>query len=167
MKPSIRSLTLAWAESASPARIDREALKDLRGRLAEELGAQKRISNRYLVEILLETTLPIDAALGGVAVDLRGRIRTREPEAALEVLAELGEEYETAAADRRGELRMAVLRAKQRLALRLRRAALQGSQRRPFEELQLAVMTWLENPAVFAGWLAARRRARGEATLVD
>ncbi len=160
MKPSIRSLTLAWAESARSARIDRAALTALRGRLAEELGPERQISDRYLVEILSETTLPIDAALGGVAVDLRGRIRTREPEAALDVLAKLGDEYESAAADRRRELRMAVLRAKDRLALRLRRGSQDDTGREPFEELRQALLTWLENPTVFSAWLSARRRAR-------
>jgi hypothetical protein len=160
MKPSIRSLTLAWAESARPGKIDRAALTALRSRLVEELGPERRISDRYLVEVLSETPLPIDAALGGVAVDLRGRIRTREPEAALDVLAELGEEYESAPAKRRQEFRTAVLRAKDRLALRLRRGGQDGAEAASFEELRQALLTWLENPTVFSAWLSARRRAR-------
>lgn len=160
MKTSIRALTLAYLEAEKPERIDRPALTALRRSVAEQLGPERRVSERYLVEVLLETNVPIDEAVGGIAVDLRGRIRTRDPEAALAALAELGDEYAAADSGRRQELRTAVLRAKDRLQRRLSKAPPSGPQRAAFEELRAALLTWLENPPVFSAWLSLRRRPR-------
>ncbi len=160
MKTSIRALTLAYLEAEKPERIDRAALTALRRSVAEQLGPERRVSERYLVEVLLETQVPIDEDLGGIAVNLRGRIRTRDPEAALTALAELGDEYAEAEAFRRRELRTAVLRAKDRLQLRLAKAPPSGPQRAALEELRAALLTWLENPPVFSAWLDLRRRPR-------
>lgn len=160
MKVSIRALTLAYLEAKKPERIDRAALTALRRAVATQLGPERRVSERYLVEVLLETRVPIDEALGGIAVDLRGRIRTRDPEAALKALAELGDEYAEADAPRRRELRTAVLRAKDRLQRRLAKPPESGVERAALEELRAALLTWLENPPVFSTWLGVRKRPR-------
>lgn len=159
MKLSIRSLTLDYVQTRQPERIDRPTLAALRQYVAAKLGPQRRVSERYLVEILLETDIPIDEALGGIAVDLRGRIRTRDPASAMTVLAALSEEYESADAQRRQELRTAVIRAKERLQRRLARSKPSVEQVGPFEELRVALLTWLENPGLFSAWHRARRRA--------
>lgn len=160
MKLSIRALTLEYARDRRPSRIDRATLTEIRSFVADRLGPERRVSERYLIEILLETEIAIDDSLGGIAVDLRGRIRTRDPVAAMESLSALSREFEEADEQRRQELRTAVLRAKERLMRRLARTRPAGADAALAEELRAALMTWLENPPVFAAWHSLRRRAR-------
>ncbi|MBI1357950.1 MAG: hypothetical protein GC160_26735 [Acidobacteria bacterium] len=164
MKPSIRSLLAAWIEAEQPARIDRDAFAALKRAVAAGLPQGRRLSDRYLVDLLLATDLPVERSLGGIAVDLRGRLHTSRPDEALDALAELGREYEAAGAERRRDLRDAVLRAKDRLRPRLARPSADAE---ALERLWQGLLTWLENPLVFAPWLAAMRKAKARERLVN
>ena len=73
-------------------------------------------------------------------------------------LRSLADQYQQADLSRKKACRTLVISAKDKLRWWLRRAARKDERRPEKEEILLWVGTWLENPALFADWIAIRRR---------
>ncbi len=160
-RASVRELVQAFLNERRPARIGREEWSALEARLAGGGGQRRPVSARRILEVLHETDLEIDRALGGLPPDLRDRVRTRTPEAAAESLLAMSTEYAHARAAgdavRAEDVRRAVRQAKDRLRLTFGRKNLREETRRQKGELLEWFLVWLENPGVFPAWLSAKR----------
>lgn len=162
-KPSLKSLVLDYLETNRPALVDQQELAALHRHVAERVGAGKRVSDRYLLEVVSETDTAVDRALGGLPLDLRGRVHFRDAASAEASLLDLEREYGAAreAGDRpRAEdCRRAVRQAKDRLRMILRNPRLSAAKKAEKEELLRWFLVWLEDPLLFSHWLALRKRA--------
>lgn len=133
----------AYLEQSRPATITEARWAELLGRLAP-------VSESYLRRLLRETGLPLAPLVAGVRQDSL---------AALEgSLLDLGEEYARAreAGDplRTRACRRLVIQAKDHARWALRRGHAEK------EEMILWMLTWLENPGVFAPWVDLRKCVR-------
>jgi hypothetical protein len=159
--PSIKTLVLEYLERNHTAEINVPELAALRRHVAASAQRAKPISDRYLLDILLATDIPITRSLGGVPPDLRGRVHFADAERAAASLLEMLEEYRRSrtAGDalRAEDCRRAVRLAKDRLRLVLRRPNLSPSKRQEKEELLQWFLVWLETPDLFDQWLDLRR----------
>jgi len=159
---SVKSLIEAWIETERPNLIGPEEFRRLQQEIGARLGPNRRLAPRYLLEVLLLTELEVDSAVGGIPVDLRGRVGFADEREARTSLLEMAAEYRTAQqsgrADRARDCRQAVLLAKDRLRVILGNKNLDEAKRRDKEELLNWFVVWLENPEVFAEWLAVRRK---------
>ena len=160
--PSIKSLVLRYLEVHRPAEIDEKELAAIERSVRDGLAKAKPVSRSYLLGILSETPLAIARSLGGLPVDLRGRVHFSTLEHAGESLLDLQEQYSRARAaahkERQQDCRRAVRQAKDRLKLMLRKPNLPAEKRREKEEILLWFLVWLETPELFDRWLALRRR---------
>ena len=165
-KISIKSVVLAYVEQRKPAIIDNGELATLRLGVAKSVGTGRRISQQYLLDVLSQTDVPIARSLGGLPADLRGRVHSRDPQAAASSLLDLQQEFEEAR--RRGDgqraedCRSAVRQAKDRLRLVLRRSNLSPEKKEVKQELLRWFLVWLETPELFSQWLELRRSAKTE-----
>ena len=163
---SIKSVVLAYVEQHKPAVIDGQQLTALCLSVAKSVGAGRRISQQYLLDVLSQTDTPIARSLGGLPADLRGRVHFRDPEAAACSLLDLQREFKEAR--RRGDspraedCRSAVRQAKDRLRLVLRRSNLSAEKKEEKQELLRWFLVWLETPELFGQWLELRRSAKTE-----
>ncbi|HBY60250.1 MAG TPA: hypothetical protein DEH78_10530 [Solibacterales bacterium] len=105
----------------------------------------------WLRHALRDTGIPLAPLVEGVRQDSLDALER--------TLAALAHEY--AAGRDRPAVRQAVLTAKEHARFALRR--LEGAPRAAKEEMLLWMLTWLENPAVFAGWVGLRKRALSSA----
>ncbi|MBI3664918.1 MAG: hypothetical protein HY236_01620 [Acidobacteria bacterium] len=132
-KPSRKALVEEYLRRNRPAEIDAPALAALRRYVIEGLGEGARVSNRYLLDLLESTDVPIARELGGLPPDLRGRVHFHDLAAAEASLRDLLQEDEMARAAansrRLEDCRHAVLQAKERLEMILRRAGLSPAKR--------------------------------------
>lgn len=161
-KPSIKSLVLQYLEVHRPAEIDERELAAIERSVSDGLARAKPASRSYLLGILSETPLAIARSLGGLPVDLRGRVHFGSLERARESLLDLQAEYSRARAarsrERAEDCRRAVRQAKDRLKLMLRKPSLSAEKRQEKEEILRWFLVWLETPELFDRWLALRRR---------
>ncbi len=163
--PSIKSFILQYLKENSPGLVDSRVLADICREAARALQRDKPVSRSYVLEVLGETEVPIDRALGGLPVDLRGRVHSHDREVAAASLADMAGEYEAARSlgdkTRMADCRRAVLQAKDRLKLLLRRTNLAPQKKEEKHELLQWFLVWLEAPPLFPAWLALRLKAAG------
>jgi hypothetical protein len=164
-QPSIKALVLAYLEANKPAMIDPAEMAAIHGHVTAQSQRGKPVSRRYLLEILSSTDVGIARSLGGLPVDLRHRVHSHDQQTAAASLLDMQNEYEAAREKndrvRAGDCRRAVMQAKDRLKLVLRRRNLAPERRAEKQEVLEWFLVWLENPSVFEQWLQARRRALG------
>ncbi|MDX2154358.1 MAG: hypothetical protein SFV54_26695 [Bryobacteraceae bacterium] len=138
---SRKARLLELLEQRRPAVIDEAEFAFF----AATLGA----SGSWLRRALRDVSLPLGPLVEGV--------RQESLESLERTLSALAVEYE----HRPEDARQLVITAKDHARFALRR--LEGEPRLIKEEMLLWMMTWLENPAVFAGWVGLRKRALGSA----
>jgi len=164
-RTSIRALVMRFLEERGLVRVGRAEWDALLAHLARVLGDARRVRPRYVLELLQETDVEVDRALGGLPLDLRGRVHAGEPEAAAESLLAMSAEYsrarEAGDAVRAEDVRRAVRHTKDSLRLTLRRKNLRDTTRAEKRELLEWFLVWLENPGVFPAWLETKRGRSG------
>ncbi len=141
-KPSRRSLLLRQLAEQPPPVLDGETFASLK--------AAYKLSDNYLRKALRASGIPMTPLVEGVR---------QESFADLErTLLALGSEYARPDRERRMLCRRLVITAKEHA----RWAARKGSEdiQRNKEEMVLWMLTWLENPGIFAEWVKLRKRAR-------
>ena len=153
---------MKYLESRRLARIDERDLEVLQHYVNGAAARAKPVSRSYLLGILADTQMEISRSLGGLPVDLRGRVHFGTAERAAESLLDLLAEYRLAQAGndltRAEDCRRAVRQAKDRLRSMLRRPNLSPEKRKEKEELLQWFLIWLETPEIFEQWLVLRRR---------
>jgi hypothetical protein len=158
-RASIRGLIAEFLESRQPERIGPAEWDALLAFVAKEIGDARRVRPRYVLDVLHEGPTEVDRSLGGLPVDLRGRVHTGDAEAAAASLLAMSGEYGLAGdAVRAEDVRRAVRQAKDRLRLTLQRKNLKQDTRVGKQELLGWFLVWLENPLVFPAWLEVRRK---------
>jgi hypothetical protein len=115
------------------------------------------VSEGYLRRLLRETGIPLAPLVGGIRQDSFESLEN--------TLAEMQAEYAAAVAAgdsaRARACRRAVITAKDHARFSLRSPKLTAEQRAAKAEMVLWMLTWLENPGVFATWLDLRKKAAG------
>ena len=161
--PGIKSCVLEYLERHSPACVDETELDRLVRFVRARLDSPRRLSASYLLRVLSVAGVEIARSLGGLPVDLRGRVHFHDPEAAASSLLDMAREYrdarQTSDRLRRDDCRRAVRQAKDCLKLHLRRRGLSEPQRAEKEELLAWFLVWLETPELFPQWLKLRQAA--------
>jgi hypothetical protein len=146
-----------------PPLVDRRVLAAICREAERALHRDKPVSRAYVLDVLSETQIPIERALGGLPVDLRGRIHFHDLDTAAASLADMTSEYQAARVSgdktRAEDCRRAVRKGKDRLKLLLRRANLSPQKREEKQELLQWFLVWLEAPPLFPVWLELRRAA--------
>lgn len=164
-RPSIKSFIISYLEQNHTRFVDRRVLAEICRQANRALQREKPVSRSYVLDVISETQVEIDRALGGVPVDLRDRVHFHDPAAAASSLINMTREYEAArqAQDkaRAEDCRRAVRKGKDRLKLLLRRSGLSVEKRREKQELIDWFLVWLEAPPLFPAWLEARRATAG------
>lgn len=132
----------------------REHLAGLRCDIVDEAAAaglqtSLNLSESAVRKALREIGFPMTPLVEGVRQDSFGELER--------TLLALLAEYGAGDSERRRACRREVIRAKDHARLALAREAGEARERRT--EMILWMMTWLENPGVFADWLALRKRA--------
>lgn len=152
---SVRQAVLAYLDKRKPAIVDRRTFLRIRRHAARATGRSKLPSPAYLLDVLLDTEVPVDAAIGGIPTDLRGRVRIGDLEEAKESLLAMTREY-VAAPDpqRASDVRRAVVRTKDHLKLGIPRGMSEEKQRVKGVILEW-LLVWLENPTIFEPWVEA------------
>ncbi len=161
-RPSVRGAVLDYLARHKPALIGRAELREIRKHVLTEVERTKPVSDRYLLSILLETTVEVDRAIGGLPVDLRRKIPVSDLAACKRSLIDLARQYSsTDDPARASDLRRAVRRTREHLDLALARASSPSKLSVQRETLQW-LRTWLENPIVFEAWVEVRERSRAQ-----
>ena len=157
---SIRQAVLDFLEKHQPAIVDQRTLYQIRRHAVAVTGQAKPPSSAYLIDILLETEVPVDRTIGGIPTDLRGKVRTGDLEEARQSLLAMAREYAMAPDPQRAsDVRRAVMRTKNHLKLALARG-LGPEKRAEREEIFEWLLVWLENPVIFEPWMAVREHRR-------
>jgi hypothetical protein len=128
-----------WVEEHRPARFGESEFEALGRALAP-------ISESYLRKLVRESGVPLDPMVEGVR---QGSFDELEGS-----LLQFQDEYERGDAARRTAVRRVVITSKEHARL----AARNVSKRAEKEEMILWMLTWLENPPLFAEWVRLRRR---------
>jgi hypothetical protein len=161
-KPSVKSAVAEYLATHRPALISENELTALQRHVDTALSRPKPVSRSYLLAVLSGTDVEISHSLGGLPVDLRGRVHFATPDRAAESLLDLLGEYRKARAqgdrERADDCHRAVRQAKDRLRLTLRRPGLSEEKQREKQELLDWFLVWLETPELFDSWLTLRRR---------
>ncbi len=131
-----------WLEERHPSEVGEAEFASLRADLAP-------VSESYLRKLLRECGVPLAPMVEGVR---QGTFAELE----VSLLRLLGE-YESSDPPRRMAVRRLVITAKEHARL----AARNPAKRPDKQEMILWLTTWLENPPVFRGWVAIRRRLAG------
>ena len=159
----IKGLVHEYLTENRPTSIDEVELEELLRFLRSRLQPDRKLSPAYVLRILSDAGVEIARSLGGVPVDLRGRVYFRDSEAAASSLLDLAREYALAREKddrlRQQDCRRAVRHVKDRLKLHLRHRELSDEQRAEKQELLEWFLVWLETPGLFPQWLELRRAA--------
>lgn len=139
---SRKAKLLEWLRERGEAIVDEAAFEEIRSRLAP-------VSESYLRSLLRHSGARLDVLVEGA--------NTHSFEDLERTLCALSTRYAQADAAARRRIRRSVIEAKDRL-----RWSMRGLQtgREEKEEMLLWLMTWLENPEVFAVWLRLRTARR-------
>lgn len=113
------------------------------------------VSENYLRRLLRD----LSGDSGVLLAPLIEGVRQESFESLEASLLKLLAEYEAGDAGRRSRARKVVIEAKDHARLAARKPELRADK----EEMILWMLTWLENPAVFPGWVRLRRAALGDA----
>jgi hypothetical protein len=127
-----------WLEEQRPARIGETEFEALRRALAP-------VSESYLRKLVRESGVPLDPMVEGVR---QGSFDELEAS-----LLGFQAEYEHGDAARRAAVRCLVITSKEHARLAARNLAKRAKK----EEMILWMLTWLENPPLFADWVRLRR----------
>jgi len=127
-----------WLEEQRPARIGETEFEALGRALAP-------VSESYLRKLVRESGVPLDAMVEGVR---QGSFDELEAS-----LLRFQDEYERGDPARRAAMRRVVITSKEHARL----AARNPAKRAEKEEMILWLLTWLENPPLFADWVRLRR----------
>ena len=159
-RPSVRGTIIQFLEEHQLERVDARTLQQILQHVASRLERARQPSKAYVLDILLSTPVEVDRAIGGIPPDLRGKVRTGSLEQARQSLLAMSREYAQAPDKARAvDVHRAVMRSKQHTMLAL--AGRMGDQKRKEkQEILEWLLVWLENPAIFASWLAVRERQR-------
>jgi hypothetical protein len=134
-----------WLEERRPARIGETEFEALTRALAP-------VSESYLRKLVREAGVPLDPMVEGVR---QGSFDELEAS-----LLRLLEEYERGDPARRAAVRRVVISSKDHARL----AARNPAKRAEKEEMVLWLLTWLENPPLFAAWVRLRRNVGNTAS---
>jgi hypothetical protein len=135
-------------EQGRPERIGEAEWEEL-------LRMMAPVSESYLRRLLRDLSRDSGVPLAPLIEGVR-----QESFDALEAsLLKLLDEYEQGDAARRSRVRKIVIEAKDHARLASRKPELRADK----EEMILWMLTWLENPTVFPGWVRLRRAALGDA----
>jgi len=127
-----------WLDEQRPARIGETEFEALGRALAP-------VSESYLRKLVREAGVPLDAMVEGVR---QGSFDELEAS-----LLRFQDEYERGDPARRAAVRRVVITSKEHARL----AARNPEKRTEKEEMILWMLTWLENPPLFADWVRLRR----------
>ena len=127
-----------WLEQHHPARIGEAEFEALGRALAP-------VSESYLRKLVREAGVPLAPMVEGVR---QGNFDELEAS-----LLRLIQEYERGDRARRAAVRLLVIASKEHARL----AARNPAKRAEKEEMILWLLTWLENPPLFADWVRLRR----------
>ena len=154
---SVRAAVLDYLSTHRPEIVDRETFRKIRFHVGALTRRPKPPSSAYLLDILLRTDTPVDRTIGGIPLDLRGRVLIDDLAQAKSSLLDMAREYENAPSIQRAtDVRRAVLRTKNHLKLALSRTVSPGK-RAAKQEIYQWLLVWLENPGIFESWVALRR----------
>ncbi|MBZ5726455.1 MAG: hypothetical protein LAP87_15820 [Acidobacteriia bacterium] len=147
---SVKRQLRDYLEAARPPAITAAVWQELLARLAP-------VSESYLRDLLRATGLPFEQPYAGI------RQHTFE-----ELEQSLGEMYEVYAAtlaagdrERARYARRQVMAAKDRAKFLARNPRTAPEKQAQKEEMAQWMLVWLENPEVFAAWVAARKARMG------
>ena len=153
---SVRGAVLEYLSTHRPGIVDRNTLQGIRLHVGAVTQRAKPPSSAYLLDILLQTDTPVDRTIGGIPVDLRGKIRIDDLAQAKQSLLDMSREYaEASSAQRARDVRRAVMRTKNHLKLALT-GTISPRKRAVKREIYEWLLVWLENPGVFESWVALR-----------
>jgi hypothetical protein len=127
-----------WLEEQRPARIGEIEFEALGRALAP-------VSESYLRKLVRESGVPLDAMVEGVRQSSFDELEAS--------LLRLQDEYERGDAARRAAVRRLVITSKEHARL----AARNPAKRSEKDEMILWMLTWLENPPLYADWVRLRR----------
>ena len=138
-KARLSALLSEW----QPQLIDGEIFEKLKRELAP-------VSDSYLRQLVKASGVALSPLVEGVAQDSLQSLRR--------TLVALQHEYSQTDRDGARKCRQFVIDAKQRARWAARKATHQDK-RESKEEMILWMVTWLENPGLFADWVSLRERA--------
>lgn len=145
-RTSARSRLAEWLARRQPERITGGLWQELRAELAD-------VSEDRLRHLLRESGLPLDPLVEGVRQDSFELLER--------TLLALAREYQSAleSGDRERAMlcRRQVIQAKDRARWVIRSARTSPQKKADKQEMLLWMLTWLENPGVFADWLRLRK----------
>jgi hypothetical protein len=137
-----RSELEQWIAERRPARVGEDEYAEIRTALAP-------VSESYLRKLLRESGVPLDPMVEGVRQGSYDELQ--------ESLLHLLEIYESGDSARRRAVRALVITAKDHARLASHSKNANAEKRSEKEEMVLWLLTWLENPGVFAEWVRLRR----------
>jgi len=160
-----KSVVLAWIEAHKPARAGRAETQAIRAELARALGPRGRISDEYLLAVLDQAGVTVDAELRGISPELFHALHFGTLEAAEATLRTLHERHERARLSGGPEGKAAIEECR-RAALLVRARAERIARSRKGdpakcaekEEIAHWFAIWLQTPDLFFDWLALRKQ---------
>jgi hypothetical protein len=130
-----------WLEREHPAEIGEAEWTAL-------LAALAPVSESYLRKLLRATGIPLALLIEGVRQESLDALETS--------LLKLCGEYEQGGAERRARVRKLIITARDHARWAARKSSSKKTEK---EEMMLWMLTWLENPPLFADWVRLRRAA--------
>ncbi len=156
MKRSKKSLILEYIEMHHRIRVAAPDAAAIRRLLHQRLGEKGRVSDRYLLAVLEERGVEVDASLGGLPREFREIIAFDTLSGAAQAIAQLDARR---AAEPATCIR-AARRARESAELVARNPRVNPGVRKEREEIALWFRVWMETPDVFASWLEVRMNSR-------
>lgn len=157
-----KSVIRAWVEEHKPARAGRTELQAIRQQLARSLGSGGGVSQEYLLSVLEELGVTVDAEVRGISSELFHSLHFGTLEAAEATLRLLDERHRgaRAAGDAAAveECRRAALLVRGRAERIARGRKSDPARRAGKEEIARWFGIWLQTPDLFFDWLALRKQ---------
>jgi hypothetical protein len=158
-----KALILEYLEKHRPATVGRGDMAAIHRYLRQQLGEKGRVSDRYLLEIVEERGVPIDASLGGLPLELLAILTFDTLLGAVAAIQELEHRRQAALAAKDRVAADTCVRAGRRARERAewvsRNALVRATVRAERSEIALWFRVWLETPDVFPDWLEVRRKS--------
>jgi hypothetical protein len=158
-----KSLIVEYLEQHTPAIIDRDDVAAIHRYLRQQLGEKGRVSDRYLLGIIEERGIPVEAALGGLPPELLAILKFDTLPGAAAAIEELETRRHAALAAGNRIAADACLRAGRRAKENAewvsRNARVRAMVRAERGEIALWFRVWLETPDIFPDWLEVRRKS--------
>jgi hypothetical protein len=158
-----KALVIEYLEKHRPETVGPADVAAIRRALHQQLGEKGRVSDRYLLGIIEERSVPLEASLGGLPPELLAILKFDTLPGAAAAIEELetrrqaalatGDRVATTACVRAGR------RAKESAEWVSRNARVRATVRAERSEIALWFRVWLETPEVFSDWLEVRRKS--------